>query len=202
MSLAGRIIRVAGRAINPAYKLTPARKAALEKAIKASAAARRKSNIPPGALTKAVRYAERVQGVNSVNFIAAKKVAKMGLKKGPRGFNASAKQFSGAKGTARRLATYKDRLNAGRQSYAEKSFLRKIGTSTIGARYDTLTFGENVRRDIGRNLKINAVANIGFAAGYTAAAVGSELARGTDQSASAVMKQIRDYRNSKEHKPK
>lgn len=197
MSMAGRALRIAGRALNPAYRLTPARKRALAKAVKASAAARRGKG-KAGLGRKIVRYGERIQGVSTTNFRATARVKKMGLKKN---FFGMAKG-SNFKNRAARKASYADRLNAGRQSFREKSFARRYVRNVLGKRYDTLTFGENFRRNIARHAKVG-VASYAVAATVAGGVyAGSKAAQGVSQAAKDVQRQINNYRNDRKHRGK
>ena len=215
MSLIGRAARLTYRNTG-FYKLTPKRKAALQKAIKASAM-KRKGKGKAGLTRKIVRYGERISGTSSTNFRATSRVQKMGLKKNWIG-SAKMGNFKGSKGksyTKTRLATYADRLNAGRESYRSKSLGGKIVRNLTGARYDTMTYGENFRRNIARSLKVQAVGTAAQAAmvgGMVATgALGSNskntaevrqssrFSQGISQAKNKVTQMIARYRNS--HKP-
>jgi hypothetical protein len=92
----------------------------------------------------------------------------------------SSSNFRGAAGRARRRATYADRLNSSRTKYRSTSIANRVGQKAIGTavptgvfrrKYVDLTVGENVRRNVSRNLKVAA-------AGY--AVVGGVVATSPD----------------------
>ena len=183
MALIGRLARVA-------YKMTPKRKAALKKAVAASAKARStklgaksvtkvatKKTVSKKIVKKSVAKAPKVsRKVERANAIA--KTDKMNLTRVKRGTTAAGQKrisnsnFKGKKGKALKKATYKDRLASSRAKYKKTSLKNKVGQKAIGLitptglwrrKYVDLTAGENVRRNISRNLKVAGVAAAGYA---------------------------------------
>ena len=183
MALIGRLARVA-------YKMTPKRKAALKKAVAASAKARStklgaksvtkiatKKAAAKKIVKKSVAKAPKVsRKVKRANAIA--KTDKMNLTRVKRGTTAAGQKrisnsnFKGKKGKALKKATYKDRLASSRAKYKKTSLKNKVGQKAIGLitptglwrrKYVDLTAGENVRRNISRNLKVAGVAAAGYA---------------------------------------
>jgi len=183
MALIGRLARVA-------YKMTPKRKAALKKAVAASAKARStklgaksvtkiatKKAAAKKIVKKSVAKAPKVsRKVKRANAIA--KTDKMNLTRVKRGTTAAGQKrisnsnFKGKKGKALKKATYKDRLASSRAKYKKTSLKNKVGQKALGLvnptgvfrrKYVDLTAGENVRRNISRNLKVAGVAAAGYA---------------------------------------
>jgi hypothetical protein len=183
MALIGRIARVA-------YKMTPKRKAALKKAVAASAKARstklgakavtkvatRKTvakKIVKKSVVKAPKVSRSVKRANAI-----KKTDSMNLTRVKRGTTAAGQKrisnsnFKGKAGRALKKATYKDRLASSRAKYKKTSFKNKVGQKALGLvnptgvfrrKYVDLTAGENVRRNLSRNLKVSGVAVAGYA---------------------------------------
>jgi len=183
MALIGRLARVA-------YKMTPKRKAALKKAVAASAKARSTKlgaksvtkiatkkaaakKIVKKSVAKAPKKSRKVKRANAIA-----KTDKMNLTRVKRGTTAAGQKrisnsnFKGKKGKALKKATYKDRLASSRAKYKKTSLKNKVGQKAIGLitptglwrrKYVDLTAGENVRRNISRNLKVAGVAAAGYA---------------------------------------
>jgi hypothetical protein len=148
--------------------MTAAQKRALAKAVKASALARSK-----GASRRAAKKIAR----RSIEQSALKSVKKMGLKT-TSGYYGKRLAKGAIKSKAVRKATYQTRLNASRAVYsntpiggkalmAAKSYL-PLTQSPFRREYKYLTYGENVRRNIGRDFKV-----IGAVYGTAGAAVGA-----------------------------
>jgi hypothetical protein len=183
MALIGRIARVA-------YKMTPKRKAALKKAVAASAKSRStklgaksvtkvatKKTVAKKIVKKSVAKAPKVsRKVKRANAIA--KTSKLNLTRVKRGTTAagqkriSASNFKGAKGKALKKATYKTRLASSRAKYKNTSFKNKAGQKAMGLvtptgvfrrKYVDLTVGENIRRNLSRSLKVAGVSVAGYA---------------------------------------
>jgi len=179
MAIIGKLARLA-------YKMTPARKAALKKAVAASAKARAKKvgakKLVKKSTAKVVKKSTAKRTVKkTVNRRVAKRKAQaaaitktdsMKLARVSKGTKAagqrriSTSNFKGAKGRALKKSTYKDRLASSRAKYKTKtSFRNKVGQKALGSvsptglwrrKYVDLTAGENVRRNISRNLKVSA----------------------------------------------
>ena len=145
--------------------MSSAQKAALAKAVKASALARKK-----GASKLAARRVKR----NSIEASAVKAVKGMKVKKvkGFFGERAARKQFMGKAGTARQKATYVDRLNSSRAKYRAQTVGTKLKQAAKGAipgntgkilrrEYVDLTYAEQVRRNMSRQLKVATAAWVG-----------------------------------------
>jgi hypothetical protein len=183
MALIGRIARVA-------YKMTPKRKAALKKAVEASAKKRAmkagaktgakvvtKKTVAKKVVKKSVAKAPKVsRSVKRAN--AIKKTDSMNLTRVKKGTTAAGQKrisnsnFKGKTGKALKKSTYKDRLASSRAKYKKTSFKNKAGQKALGLvnptgvfrrKYVDLTAGENVRRNISRNLKVSAAATAGYA---------------------------------------
>jgi hypothetical protein len=183
MALIGRIARVA-------YKMTPKRKAALKKAVEASAKKRAakagaksvtkvatKKVAAKKVVKKSVAKAPKVsRKVKRANAIA--KTDNMKLTRVKRGTTAAGQKrisnsnFKGKTGKALKKSTYKDRLASSRAKYKKTSFKNKAGQKAMGLvnptglwrrKYVDLTVGENVRRNVSRNLKVAGVAAAGYA---------------------------------------
>jgi len=207
MALLGKLARVA-------YKMTPARKRALQKAVAASAKKRAKkggSKLIKKVSTKGVsksarasiakakggsriklssrdfnKLAKRSGNVKkakaptkkaTARLAAIKKTDSMKLTRVKKGTTAagqkriSSSNFTGKKGKALKKATYKDRLASSRAKYKNTSLKNKLGQKAIGLttptgvwrrKYVDLTTGENVRRNLSRNLKVAGVTVAGY----------------------------------------
>ena len=183
MALIGRIARVA-------YKMTPKRKAALKKAVEASAKKRAmkagaktgakvvtKKTVAKKVVKKSVAKAPKVsRSVKRAN--AIKKTDSMKLTRVKRGTTAAGQKrisnsnFKGKTGKALKKSTYKDRLASSRAKYKKTSFKNKAGQKAMGLvnptgvfrrKYVDLTVGENVRRNLSRNLKVAGASAAGYA---------------------------------------
>jgi hypothetical protein len=195
---------IIGKLAKLAYRMTPARKAALKKAVAASAkkrAAKKGASVVAKKVTKkaAVKSVKKVTKVSrKVKKAAARKsaiakVEKMGLKRTAKGTKIggqrriSRSNFKGAKGKALKKSTYKARLDSSRAKYKQSSVKNRVGQKLIGLatptglwrrKYADLTVGENVRRNISRNLKVGAAL---APAGVAANAAGVKLSSITEK---------------------
>ena len=167
MALIGKLARVA-------YRMTPARKRALQKAVAASAkkrATKGGSKLVKKVSTKGIskKATARLAAIKKTNGMRLTRV-----KKGTTAFGQkriSSSNFTGKKGRALKRATYKDRLASSRAKYKKTSFKNKVGQKAIGLttptgvwrrKYVDLTTGENVRRNLSRNLKVAGVTVAGY----------------------------------------
>jgi hypothetical protein len=173
---------IIGKLAKIAYKMTPKRKAALAKAVAASA---KKRALKGGGKVVAKKITKKaaVKSVKKVTKVSRKvrkatarktaidKVEKMGLKRTAKGTKIggqrriSRSNFKGAKGKALKKSTYKARLESSRAKYKQSSVKNRVGQKLIGGvtptgiwrrKYADLTVGENVRRNVSRNLKVSA----------------------------------------------
>jgi len=203
MALLGKIAKVA-------YKMTPKRKAALKKAVEASAKKRSMKGVQKvstkGLSKGGVKKLGKVKAGQNVklsgsdfnklakrsgNVKTAKKTVKsaqrkaaiaktdsMNLTRVKRGTTAAGQKrvsnsnFKGKTGRALKKSTYKDRLASSRAKYKKTSFKNKVGQKALGLvnptgvfrrKYVDLTAGENVRRNLSRQLKVAGVATAGYA---------------------------------------
>ena len=145
-----------GKILN--FVMTPARKLALKKAQRAAARAAKRKAVMAGRKK------------------AVKKVAAMKFKRSASGLILRS-NFKGKAGRQLKRATYATRLASSKSKYGKALTGEKIlgelypglsgGQGVIRRRYADLTLGENVRRNISRNIKIAPVVlpiSAGFAA--------------------------------------
>jgi len=174
------IAKKIGKTVAKKATRSAAQKAALKKAVIASAKARAKSGFGKRKLGIIKGMFPKI-GTNAAQRKAAiQRVAKMGLKRNPTSKTKlgrallvqnrpSASQFKGKVGKALRKSTYYDRVLSSRAKYAQKSTLNKIGQGATGygispgsgiymRNYQDLTYGENLRRNFMRSLKVSTVA--------------------------------------------
>ena len=141
--------------------MTSKRKAALAKAQKASALARKGK----GKVSKAVARKQAISKTNKLNLQRTTDYQK----------RVSKANFKGKAGRKLRKATYKDRLASSRAKYKAESFGSKVrqgalgygGTGITRRVYKDLTRGENIRRNIRRNVLVASPA-VAASAGYSA----------------------------------
>lgn len=157
-------------------------KQALKKAQAASAKARSsgaKAAVKKTAVKSAAPKVSRKVRRTAVESAAAKRVGGMKLQRNAKG-RVKASSFKGKAGKALRKSTYQDRLNSSRANYRSGSAGSKVkqgakgyvtGLGVTARRYKDLTVGENIRRDIGRGLKVGALS-----ASAGAAVAGSNIA--------------------------
>jgi hypothetical protein len=161
MALIGRIARVA-------YKMTPKRKAALAKAVAASAKKRGSKSAVKKAAPKISRKVKKATARKT----AISKTNKLNLKRTKTG-SIDKSNFKGKSGKAIRKATYKTRLASSRAKFKESGGGKSFGERRIsrGGRrqYVDLTKGENIRRNLARSAKLSATGATIFAGGSYAA---------------------------------
>jgi len=169
-----------GKRIAKGAARSAAQKAALKKAVIASAKARAKGGFGKRKLGIIKGIFPKLGSTATQRKAAIQRVAKMGLKRNPTSRTKlgrvllvqnrpSASQFKGKVGKALRKSTYYDRVLSSRAKYAQKSTLNKVGQGATGygisfgggpymRNYQDLTYGENVRRNLFRGLKVSTVA--------------------------------------------
>lgn len=148
---------------------TSAQKAALKKAVAASARKRAgkggaKKIVSKRVTRRANKLAARKKAIAKTESLNLKRVSKGTTLKGQRRISTS--NFKGAKGKALKKSTYKDRLASSRAKYKTSSLKNRAGQKALGfisptgimrRKYVDLTTGENIRRNVSRAIKTQAV---------------------------------------------
>jgi hypothetical protein len=224
MAIIGRIARAAYRMTPARKRALAAARAASAKARSRGVTRAASSTTRRAAATtttRASRTASRVRSRAAVRAAASPasrrgrqsaavaSVDRMNLTRVSRGTRAagqkrvSSSNFRGAAGRARRRATYADRLNSSRTKYRSTSIANRVGQKAIGTtvptgilrrKYVDLTVGENVRRNLSRNLKVAAA---GYAVAGGVVATSPDLRRNLAELYGNPLNAIRGVGNMK-----